>query len=425
VTDGATADGATPAHGWGASRIVEACCRRPALVVGCVVAVVQGLAAVVLRSRPGPLYEDGWDYHHLAVRLIEAQTFGPPAAGRPPGWVFLLAAWYRITTPAPNAGLVLNAVLAGAAAASVVVLGRRLLGSSGWAAVAGLAYGCFPWTLLIGATLYSETLFNLLLVQLALLVDRSWTERPRPARAWLAVGALTGIGALVRPVMLFWAPCGVVFARWRGRGWRPVAAFALGLMVAIVPWTVRNYLRLGAVIPITSVGGKTLAVANNDVAGGGQSDAGLPTDVPDDELGRDRAYQRFALRWIREHPAEFASRAAQRIVRTFDPVTRLNKDVVGPPALRWSVRAVWVGLLAIVALGLRGRWRGRWVVPMSLTVTQVAPAALFGGGFRFLVPAFPFLAIWGAAGLRDLSARRPLSVVGPTEVGTAPPRRSG
>ncbi len=394
-------------------------------MVGCAVAGVQGLASVALRSRIGPLYEDGWDYHHLAVRLVEAQTFGPPAAGRPPGWVFLLAAWYRITTPAPNAGLVLNAVLAGAAAASVVVLGRRLLDSPGWAAAAGLAYGCFPWTLLIGVTLYGETLFNLLLVQLALLVDRSWTPPPTPVRAWSAVGVLTGIGALVRPVMLFWAPCGAVFALRRGRGWRPAAAFALGLMVAIVPWTVRNHLRLGAVVPITSVGGKTLAVANNDVAGAGQSDAGLPTDVPDDELGRDRAYQRFALRWIREHPAEFTIRAAQRIVRTFDPVTRLNKDVVGPPAFRWAVRALWMGLLAIVAWGLRGRWRGRWVVPLSLTVTQVAPAALFGGGFRFLVPAFPFLAIWGAAGLRDLSAGAPTSAATPSGAGTAPPRRSG
>jgi hypothetical protein len=64
----------------------------------------------------------------------------------------------------------------------------------------------------------------------------------------------------------------------------------------------------------------------------------------------------------------------------------------------------WIAALLLVAVGLLRRHRGPWLVPLSLVVLLTAQVMVFGGGFRFLVPALPFLALWavvGAASLKD------------------------
>jgi hypothetical protein len=41
-------------------------------------------------------------------------------------------------------------------------------------------------------------------------------------------------------------------------------------------------------------------------------------------------------------------------------------------------------------------------VPISLVAATLLLVVVFGGGFRFLVPAIPFLSIWGVAGMTDV-----------------------
>jgi 4-amino-4-deoxy-L-arabinose transferase-like glycosyltransferase len=371
-------------------------------LVGVVVAVAHIGAAAMLSGHVGVLYEDGADFHTLAARLARDFDYGPPEAFRPPGWPMLLALPYRLFGAHPNVGLVLNAVLAGLTVVVLIRLGERLGLTGAQSTVAGVAYGLFPWVLVIGASLYSETLFNLLTVCLCLMVVEL---RERPVTWWwFGAGLIAGYATLVRSVMVFWLPAGLLFALGRKLDWRAALGIVLGIAIIIGPWTWRNYERLDEFVPLTTAGGLTIALANNDVAGAAQARQGLPP-TPVGEVETDHAYSDFAMTWIQNHPGEFAKRVPERIVRTFDPMTRLNKGVFSTPPLRWAVRIVWIAALVFIGMGLVQHHRRRWLVPLSFVLLLTPQVAVFGGGFRFLIPALPFLALWGVAGVSWMSDR--------------------
>src|SRR6266851_3411330 len=363
-----------------------------------IVAIGQVAADLVLHRRVPPLYQDGAAYHLLATRLAQHGAFGPPVAFRPPGWVFVLAGVYRVTGPHPVAGLALNVILAGFSAVLLFKLGQRLglpLAAS-W--LLALGAGLFPWMLMLGATLYSEVLYVCILIILALAVVRLWEHPGGGAWRWGLLGALAGGGALVRPALLFWLPVVFVFALRRGGPGRLRTATALcaGAFVVLCPWTVRNYLRLHAFVPIDTAGGSTLAVANNDLARAGQSQAGLPPIPPGTEVQGDSAYRKAALNWIGAHPAGFVALIGQRLLRSLDPTALLNKGVVGSAPTRWLVRGIWAMVLALAAWGIILRHRGPWAWLLTLFVPQAVEITLFGGGFRFFAPCVCLGALWVA-----------------------------
>jgi hypothetical protein len=113
-------------------------------LIGGFVAIVHLGAASVLSSSVGALYEDGSDFHKLAVGLAQNLDYGPPEAFRPPGWPMLLAVPYRIFGAHPNVGIVLIALLAGLTVVVLIRLGERLGLTRLESCLAGLGYGLFP-----------------------------------------------------------------------------------------------------------------------------------------------------------------------------------------------------------------------------------------------------------------------------------------
>jgi hypothetical protein len=84
---------------------------------------------------------------------------------------------------------------------------------------------------------------------------------------WLLPGLLFGLTAMFRPEYLLVGAAFVVLAlirEWREREWRLGLAGAAVLLFAIVlpilPWTIRNYVVLDRVVPISTGGGKALYV---------------------------------------------------------------------------------------------------------------------------------------------------------------------
>jgi hypothetical protein len=378
--------------------------RYVAVGVGGVVAMAQVATDVVARGRLDPLYFDGADYHRLAAGLAEHGIYGPPIADRPPGWPVLLAGVYRVVGVHPTAGLALNVALAGLVAAFVVLLAERLGLPPLGAGAAGLIAGLCPWSLVLGATLYTETLYTLIVVLLALLVIAARGRRSQVAW-WAGIGLTTGVGILVRPQLVIWVPFALCFAL---AGRRPAAAlvFAGAVVLVLTPWTVRNSARLGSFVPFDTRGGVTLAAANNDLSEGGQSTAGLPRFPAGTEVENDLAFRSAAVHWIMADPVRFVGRMDDRLVRTFDPMTKLVHGAFGSVSLRWTVRVIWMSLMAIALWGLVLHHRGPWLVPISFLAATLLLVVVFGGGFRFLVPVVPFLSIWGVAGVTDLMTAR-------------------
>lgn len=371
------------------------------IALGAFVAAAHLAVNPLLGKSIGVLYGDASTYHRLAKRLAESLVYGPPQTHRAPGWPIVLAVPYRFFGANPTYGLVLNAVLTGLTVVVLVKLGERLGLTVRQARIAAVGYGLFPWILVIGSTLYSETLFNLLAVSLCLIVVKLRAKRPTSIWWWLIAGLVAGCAALVRPQMALWFPVGLVFALGRRWDWKAAIVMAVGVVMIISPWAWRNYQRFDAFVPLTTSGGASLWAANNDLSGPGLVQFRLlPPVAGANEIQVDKARRRIALDWIRTHPGEFAKRVPQRLVRTFDPMSRGDKGAFGSTSLRWAVRTAWLGVLFTIFLGLLKFHRGRWLAPISFVVfVSLLPVTFGGGTFRYLIPALPFLALWSVVGV--------------------------
>jgi hypothetical protein len=217
--------------------------------------------------------------------------------------------------------------------------------------------------------------------------------RPRATRAprWLVPGLLFGITAMARPEYLLVGLAFVGLAALqvvRERGWPPgiaaAALLAVGLLLPIVPWAVRNTIVLDRNVPISTGGGKALYVGTLLPADGEYQRAKallvrryLGRDLEPGSEALDRVdptplFDRVADRYP-ELPRDEALGKVGR--ENFD--SYLSEDPWGYAAM--TVRKVW------------RMWSGGVGEAMSSTVGRVAQV---------------ILVLLGLAGLGTLAARR-------------------
>ncbi len=368
----------------------------------------------------------GRGYTYLGLRPSAYYPVGYPAALGALVWV---AERLGFSGPDHLDGLVglLNVVLAAASVALVFVVARRATEQPRTALLAAALYGLWPNLVFHSSVALSETLFNaLVLAALAVLVTGQ--IGPVGRGRLLAVGALIGASALVRPISLLLIPAIALMwtagepTGWRGSLRRAVLVGAAAVVV-VLPWTVRNLVVLDAPVLISSNLGDNLCIGHHDGASGGFE---IPTACfddyrgPEDELRRNRELTGKALRYAVTHPIDEAELVARRAFHTFrddhDGLAAVESYGADPfldeDHRRWLRVAAdgWytvVVLLGVVGLVMLGRRRdepiGRLIVASA--VAAGIPALLFFGDPRFKVPVVPFLAIGAAVVLARLSER--------------------
>ncbi len=204
----------------------------------------------------------GGEYFNIAKALVAGKGFANPFARQtgPTAWMppvlpTLLAAllWACEGNKDAVAAVLVFLQVATLIGTGVLVLAltRQTTRRVGAAAAA---------TIYLLATLYDFKLcFQqthdgwLVLLALDLVVAGMCWLRPlgcgRAAAGW---GLLGGFCALVSPVAgLVWGALSLL-AGLRDRAWRPLAVAALAAGLALAPWTVRNYLVFGRLVPVKS-----------------------------------------------------------------------------------------------------------------------------------------------------------------------------
>lgn len=191
------------------------------------------------------------------------------------------------------------------------------------------------------------------------------------------------------------------------------SGIALGLLaIAIVPWTVRNYHALGAIVPLRSNAGLELALANNR--------AMLDTTDPSRALEQrlraihptanarvraevvrigEVAYARRlgaeAERWIADNPGSVARLWSRHVRQMLFP----DRWITDPRhSLGGSVRAVVIQLIGVAGLAglalLLGRRRQDGAVyPAVLIVTVIVLLAPFQPVSRYTYSLYPMLCL--------------------------------
>jgi 4-amino-4-deoxy-L-arabinose transferase-like glycosyltransferase len=200
--------------------------------------------------------EPVWDGHYydfgarrIAAGLGYSDGIGGwhPWCHWPVGYSGLLAGAYRLFGNGPHVATVLGAIIGALLAVVTHRLARYEL--SPWRArAAGLLCAFHPGLIAYAALVMTEALSALALVVAGFLWVRDREAHPR--RGAILFGLTIGLGALVHPSFLAYAPALIVLAggaRASTRGWpsyrdalrrRPIATACA--FVPVLPWTLRN-----------------------------------------------------------------------------------------------------------------------------------------------------------------------------------------
>lgn len=251
----------------------------------------------------------------------------------------------------------------------------------------------------------------------------------RRSAAWaVASGASLGLAAVCRPEFFPFALLVAVTlflnaAKHSERGLHVRHALAL-LLVAAAPvaaWTVRNVVALGRPVPLTTHGGYTLLLANNDFFYDylRSDDTRLPWDSATferqlaEQMSRqqttfaemdDECY-RMAWATIRARPGDFALATWHRVARFWGvlPYPRSLEESGRERTVRHAIAAWYLAQYAAVLVGL---WKlaGRalslpWVWAILLILCFAGVHLLYWSDMRMRSAAAPALALLATAAL--------------------------
>lgn len=332
-------------------------------------------ATYILSRRFGPqlLFRQN-EPSHIAAALVSGLGFSSPYAGaptaptaqQPPVYPLILAGIFKVfgsySVVSAWTAVLIN-VLAGAVTAVLLYhVGRLHFGETVGILAAWL--WVLPWMYPVNA--FSVSLTNAYLAALGLtavfLVPKTLEGNWR----WFVLGIYFGLLVLLQPSLL---PMVLVYGGWlawpragsRRAGSTRVLIAIAGVVLALAPWTIRNYVTFERFIPLRDNLGLELWLGNRP---GMQGTVDFSGDFPDHDpsnyarLGELRFMDgKFdaAKEFIIHQPASFARRVLRRIVEFW----------YVPYSFPWIVVAIFAWLGAAWAIRKDG---SEWVWLIMLAV---------------------------------------------------------
>ena len=387
--------------------------------------------ALVLRD-PSTLAIDTDAYLSLASGLAETGQFGidRPTAFRPPLYPLLLTPieWLEPSETVANLlrGL-LNVAFAAGTIATTLACGRLLDDTRG-ALVGGVAAALVavsPLGVQYSRFAMTETLCGLL-VTVAVWLSLRWIRIDAISRRdAVALGVALGLGALCRPTV--WPFAAIVltvltmrFAR-RREALTRVPLVAAALSAVVLPWVVRNALSVGKSTPLTTHGGYTLALGNNDafyreivhapwgtVWTDGQvrwieAELSQARGVGmDGELELDAYFRDRAVDAIRSSPGDFAAACWLRLRRFWSPAP-VTVSLTSPLGL--SLLAFGLTVAGLASFGVVRCWRRDWVriaIVLAGPVAFTAVHLIYWSNARMRLPIEPCAFLLAGCGVATL-----------------------
>ncbi|MBF0254488.1 MAG: glycosyltransferase family 39 protein [Candidatus Omnitrophica bacterium] len=195
----------------------------------------------------------------------------PEAAYRAPVYSYFVAVIIRLFGPSLTAVHLTQALIGSLTPVLVFLIARQIFGPGRIPLLAGILTALYMPFVIYENFLLGESLSVCLnAAGLWLLIGGLRTSKHREARL-LASGVLFGISALIRPnVILACAFMGAGLLRmlsrqlhsWK-RGLLAVTVFGAGILLALAPYTARNYVIHKDFIPLGAMGGVNLMIGNN------------------------------------------------------------------------------------------------------------------------------------------------------------------
>lgn len=352
---------------------------------------------------------DGHYYHFGAERIAAGLGYsedvgtGSAAVWRPwshypVGYSALLAAAYAVFGAKVKVAAVVNALVGSLTALTTHRVARSYL-SPGRAQLAAALVALHPGLIAHTGVLMTETL-SAWLVLLSLAAALRYRAG---ARGFAVPGLVVGLATLVRPASLLTAPLLTLVG---GRRWLQASGaallFTLVALATVLPWTVRNCVRMDGCALVSTNGGWNLAIGALSETGRFKTlraSDGCP--VVTGQVQQDRCWASVGAEAIRRDPLHWLALAPKKLAQTFDhesfAVEYLHEadPHAWPEPRRQAARLLFsnfhrvlllAALLSAVALVPFRKRLGL----QALTQTSLALGALGLGLFAALSPAKPF-----------------------------------
>lgn len=370
---------------------------------------------------------DSEGYWVLAEKIARGEPYqygrGQPHIFRTPGYPIALAGLFWIAGDEPPViwARVLGSVFGTLAVGGVMWLTRELF-STRAAIVSGVMAALYPGAIGMSVFVLSEAPFcPLMVAQLIGWIAASRAEYPKRAGGLaLLAGTIAGIATLVRPSWLLFTPFagGVAFVLFgeRKRQLFIAAALAVGFVLAMSPWWVRNYGVTGKLTLTTTQFGASLYDGWRPDASG-ESDMRFVEQFYQEQLKADAAesgsvkktfeerlddrMRNAAITWAKENPSRVIQLAGMKFLRIWSPWPNAEN------MQSWMYRVViFCGDTPLMVLGIVGviRFTRRgW--PYALCAVPAVYFTclhmIFVGSIRYRQPAMLVLIVL-AAGIVDV-----------------------
>ena len=382
--------------------------------------------------------------------------YGPTSVQSPP-MPFLLAGLFKVfgaVSDGPNSSLVLDPTRAARAYTTVMVINAfagaglvwltyaaaRAVGATAAAGVGAAALvAVWPTQVYAAASVQAISLITCAVAAMVALYYRA--VRSGSAGDWTAFAVVGTLAALTEPVFLpalFATGLLVLFARSPlafGPRVRNAAILAFTVAAIIGPWAARNYVVQGALIPVKGSTWVNVWKGNNDYATGTDRVRLTPAEKAriekiikaggdrdkietehqyvmldlsqqmalrsQPEAKREALFRKYAVDWIKAHPAGYARLCGVRVLKT------LTVDWDNPQSVYKSYLLARAAVLLMTVGGLWVAWRQRWSLAFPAVVVGCAllTYTLTVTAARFAFPFEPLQLILGA-GLVTAAAGR-------------------
>ena len=411
------------------------------------------IRAAVLGLGAADMNVDPDSYARIATTLANTGTYGfggaggtSPTAFRPPLYPWLLS-WLVFDGQVSRAGVAALHLLLGCGTVALTFLIGHILNLR-FAWVAGLAVAVDPILLRQSQLVMTETLATFLAVLawwLWLLVwpsSEAGKDKPRTGTQWLAlIGFSLTLGAsiLARPTAAPWAlRCAlsalIVGCNCWKRRLNDSALICLGVLVCVVPWTLRNYTVFGKPIWATTHGGYTLLLANNPplyrhFAALGPSRAWEAEGFQEawsarvalegtqlNEVVQDQLAYQAARSTIMRYPRFFVLSSIYRVgwlwaLWPHDGSIGASDVLIGV----WYAAIFWFAYVGLQQVRYARSYRS-WLIGLTLVFALTAVHAFYWSNMRMRAPAMPCVILLAVYGLPRRMAINPNTINTPPTI---------
>jgi 4-amino-4-deoxy-L-arabinose transferase-like glycosyltransferase len=265
------------------------------------------------------LQPDSDGYHKLAVNLLQSGCFGAPVEHggwmpeirRTPGYPAFVAACYAVFGQVPTRTILVQVLISTLTVALAYRLGR-LWGDTRTGLLVAVLVSIEVGSIIYASQLMTEALFGCLF--LGGVVVWSMMIRNERWQYGLLSGLLLGLGALVRPVLLYfgaWAGVLTLLSYPRGvtKRWRAALSVVLIFAVVVTPWMLRNYAITGQA-ELSSIQARNLIFYNVVQLRAFQQDI----SYKEARASVEAEIQRETAGTLQQHPAELTAYYQQKAV---------------------------------------------------------------------------------------------------------------